>query len=234
MGCGNSSNKEVIETNIIAQTDKNPYSKESEIPNQNPNNINITEPKPVTKIDVKPKIIDRDLSLEEQVIEWKSLIETLTSNSELMSYALAKERTEFKLVKDVGDYLAACREAQNNTEKAWLIYVWITHNIEYDEESFQNGDIRSWQPQDVLSTGLAVCTGYAELYKALCKHLRVKCFTINGYSKGESYKINQKIDHTWNAILSDGKISFIESTWAAGHLDENKMYIIKLHNFILK
>ena len=167
--------------------------------------------------------------LERQVEEWKSLIESLTSNSTLMSYALAKTRTEFKLVKDVGDYLGNCKEAKSVTEKAWIIYIWITHNIEYDVVCLQNKDYRFCKPQSVLERGLAVCAGYAELYKTLCTQLGVvECISIGGYSKGGGYKVGQKVteeSHVWNAIPrmgSDGKLRFIESTWGAGYLDENK------------
>ena len=164
--------------------------------------------------------------LERQVDEWKSLIERLTSNNKLMSYALGKSRTEFRLVKDVGYYLAGCREAKSVAEKAWLAYVWITNNIEYDVPSFLSGDYRFCSPQSVLERGLAVCSGYAELYKKLCMQLGVECIEIGGYSKGFGYKIGQKStreDHAWNAIPlgSDGKLRFIESTWGAGYLDRN-------------
>lgn len=178
--------------------------------------------------DNQTTVIDQnDSDLDKQVEEWKSLIQTLISNSELMSYALAKERTEFKLVKDVGDYLADCIEAKSVTEKAWVVYVWITHNIAYDVESFLSGDFQFCNPQNVLERGLGVCSGYAELYKMLCTHLGVECIEIGGYSKGIGYKVGQKMteeNHAWNAIAlgSDGKLRFIESTWGAGHLDGNK------------
>jgi hypothetical protein len=116
---------------------------------------------------IKQQQEKNESDLERKVEEWKSLIESLTSNSKLMNYALAKPRTEFKLVKNVGDYLGNCKEAKSVTEKAWLIYVWITHNIEYDVVCLQNKDYRFCKPQSVLERGLAVCAGYAELYKAL-------------------------------------------------------------------
>lgn len=177
--------------------------------------------KPVVTKQGSSSILDR------QVEEWKSLIESLTSNSRLMNYALAKSRTEFRYVSDVGAYLAACRDAQSPTEKAWLVYVWVTHNIAYDTVSFFNSDYRFCNPQSVLERGLGICAGYADLYKTLCAQLGVQCISISGYSKGFGYKVGQKMtkeDHAWNAapIGSDGKLRFIESTWGAGHLKDNK------------
>ena len=121
---------------------------------------------------INSPIIDRDLSLEEQVNEWMSLIERLTSNDKLMSYALAKPRTDFKSVSEVGEYLKACREAKSVIEKAWLVYVWIAHNIAYDLQSYSN--YRFCNAQSVLRRGLAISKGYAELYRALCEHLWIK------------------------------------------------------------
>ena len=169
-------------------------------------------------------IIDR---LDKVVNEWKSLIESLTSNNKLMSYALGKPRSEFKLVSEVGHYLSGCEDAKSVTEKAWLIYLWITHNIEYDLKSFLKKDNRLWKPKDVLRRGLAVCTGYAELYNTLCEYLEIRCIKISGYSKCAGYKIGQKMtgeNHVWNAIAlgSDGKLRFIDITLGVGHLSENR------------
>jgi hypothetical protein len=167
-----------------------------------------------------------DSNPDNQVLEWMSSIESLNSNNKLKSYALAKKRNQFKLVSEVGDYLAGCRDAKSITEKAWIIYVWITDNITYDVESLRNGDFRFCDPQSVLERGLAVCAGYAELYKTLCTHLGVQCISISGHSKGYGYKVGSKAsgeDHAWNAIAlgSDGKLRFIESTWGAGHFNDS-------------
>jgi hypothetical protein len=71
-------------------------------------------------------------SLDDQTDEWKTLIVKLRANQDLNSYAEAKPRTQFKTVKEVGDYLAKCPYARSEMEKVWLVFLWITDNIAYD------------------------------------------------------------------------------------------------------
>ncbi|CAI9575481.1 unnamed protein product, partial [Staurois parvus] len=53
----------------------------------------------------------------------------------------------------------------------------------------------------------------------------VKCEEISGYSKGAGYKLGQKFpketDHAWNMVYLDGSWHLLDSTWGAGHADDN-------------
>ena len=173
--------------------------------------------------------------IEEQLDEWKSLVESLMSNHELISYAKTKPRNHFKELREVGEYLSKCSSAKSLVEKAWLVYVWVTDNIEYDFEGYRTGNVPNCSSQSVLETGYSVCEGYSNIFQDLCAHLNVECFKFSGYSKGFSYRLGSKMvetNHAWNAIPcgKDGKLRFIDSTWGSGYGTDDYKYIIL--NFI--
>ncbi|CAI9618414.1 unnamed protein product, partial [Staurois parvus] len=53
----------------------------------------------------------------------------------------------------------------------------------------------------------------------------IQCKTVNGFSKGASYKAGQAIswdsDHTWNMVYLEGRWHLLDTTWGAGHVDES-------------
>ena len=222
--------KEDPKRNIFDDEDKR-ISKEHELNNLNKNNrleLQQDSNKPMVE---KQIIVSEEELIERQelkeVEEWKNLIETLLANKKLMAYALAKKNTDFKLVKEVGDYLAGCKEARTIAEKAWLAYVWVTHNINYDVDCYYNKDYRFCNPQSVLERGLAICGTYSEFYSIICNQIGVKCHVINGFAKGVGYQYGVKMNegHAWNGIPnlgSNGRMRFIETTWGAGCVGDKK------------
>ena len=73
----------------------------------------------------------------------------------------------------------------NDFEKVRAIHDWIIMNVEYDYPlyysdalSYYNGLINSQSYYNVLATGLAVCGGYANLFKELCDRVKIPCVKI--------------------------------------------------------
>ena len=165
--------------------------------------------------------VAKDLgSFEFSIGDWKSLINKLRSNKALEHYALSRNRQQFSGIDDLVSFMAKS-PASNETERAWVIYVWVAHNIEYDGQAFSTGNYGSQDADSVLKHGRSVCEGYATLYKTLCDHLDIKCEKISGYAKGFGYQTGTKFtktDHAWNAVLLANKWYLVEATWAAGSL----------------
>lgn len=169
-------------------------------------------------------------TLEDQIEEWKSLIETLTAKKDIEFYVKAKPRGKFKAVKEVGDYLAKCPHVRNDMEKAWLVFLWVTDNIAYDIEGYKSGNYARSDVESVFKSGLSVCQGYAEIFTDLAKRVGLECMAMSGYSKGFGYRIGSKLtktDHRWNAFRSrdDGIWRYVESTWGAGHATKDFEYV---------
>ena len=161
-------------------------------------------------------------TFEFSIEEWKKLINSLLSNKNLKEYCLSKKRDEFSNMKELILFLSKS-PVSNQCEKAWAIFVWMTHNIEYDAEGFRTGKYDTQEAESVLKSGKSVCAGYGSLFKHLCSNLLINCVEIKGFAKGFGFKTGMKfksIDHAWNAIqLEDKKWHLVDVTWGAGSVD---------------
>ena len=119
-------------------------------------------------------------------------------------------------------------------ERAWLVYKWITLNIEYDFEGVNayNYDISE---EATFKRGKSICSGYAGLYKKISDNLELTVERIGGFSKGFNFKITEEIEdsekHEWNAVQIEDDWFFIESTWGAGYSTDQKTFIKKFNPY---
>ena len=95
---------------------------------------------------------------QSEVNQWKALIQMLEGNTYLKRHALAKKRKDFTSLTHLIEYLKAYN-AQTDIEKAYLVYVWITENIEYDGIGLRDGNLGDNDPESVFRRGKCVCEG---------------------------------------------------------------------------
>lgn len=126
------------------------------------------------------------------------------------------------LVNSNAGYIEAAEgnELQIKVAQAYCIYVWVANNIMYDVEQwklYQSGDessnlVSSVQAEEVLDTRVTVCTGYANLFKAVALAAGLEAETVHGHVKQWKYLSEEKPDadipfepsrgnaHTWNTV----------------------------------
>ena len=124
-----------------------------------------------------------NLNSNANLSSWYKLIETLESKTNIKDYVLSKKRKSFKSLNDLKAFLLKS-PAETEIEKAWTVYLWMTHNIDYNFDGYLNGSyggVGSYT-DSVLKTGLAVCSGYAMLSKNLLDIFNIENITIAGYS----------------------------------------------------
>ncbi|CAF5028164.1 unnamed protein product, partial [Rotaria sp. Silwood1] len=117
----------------------------------------------------------------------------------------------------------------------WIIFYWIACNIEYDVVSYFSKNYADQSAEGVFRTKKGVCAGYANIYKYLCDQLNMSCEIVSGYSKGYGFDEREgapsETDHAWNAVEIDHHWYLMESTWAAGHLTEQKAFQRELNSY---
>ncbi|KAJ8106536.1 hypothetical protein OPT61_g9468 [Boeremia exigua] len=129
---------------------------------------------------------------------------------------------------DVG-YLAdqLCTPFSSATDKARAIFTWLHHNVDYDTHSFFAGNCKPTTPEGTITSGLAVCSGYAGLFAALALKAGLECVVISGASKGFGHAPMGSNDpvppykstHAWNACrIDNGVWKLIDPCWGAGHI----------------
>jgi hypothetical protein len=125
------------------------------------------------------------------------------------------------------DRLAAylTQAANTDREKARAIYRWVTDRIAYDVDNFLAGRRVDDNPRTVLRRRRAVCSGYANLFLALCKEAGVKAARVVGKARGYGYRpgrLKANNGHAWNAVYLEGKWRLLDATWGAGAIGERK------------
>jgi len=101
---------------------------------------------------------------------------------------------------------------------------FVAVTTSYDADSFLSNRIPNQSYQNVLRTRLAVCEGYAALFKKLCDELGVTCIVVHGYARGvgSSAAVTDRpsqTNHAWNMITVNGQSYLIDCTWDSGYLD---------------
>lgn len=117
---------------------------------------------------------------ELNVNDWKRLIEILTSNSELRSHALAKSKDKIEDLNELVDHFNQFETKVSSEKlfkegklvKAWLVYMWITHNIEYSSNPNEINDFNSESTE--LKSKKLNCEGFSSLFEYICNQLDVE------------------------------------------------------------
>ena len=143
------------------------------------------------------------------------------------------ERTETSL-ENLIKYFQKKSKNLSEVEKAWLIYKWITLNIEYDFAGVNNKNY-DISAEETLKRGKTICSGYSNLYKKICDNLELIVEIIGGYSKGFNFELTDKFEesesHAWNVVKINGEWYFVETTWGAGYSEDHKTFIKKFTEY---
>ncbi|OAR01344.1 hypothetical protein LLEC1_04590 [Akanthomyces lecanii] len=128
-------------------------------------------------------------------------------------------------------YLAhnLCSPFPSYSDKARAIFTWCHHNIAYDTGAFFGNNVQHQTGESTISSGLAVCAGYAETYKSIANRAGLECDVVGGHGKGFGYtplKNGEPVPradpsgHAWNAVRIDGGgWKLLDACWGAGNVD---------------
>lgn len=129
---------------------------------------------------------------------------------------------------------------KTDLEKVRAIFSWITQHISYNTGIYNAGkkfihtkffddtldNMSVWRSGDemtamrVLYRRVAVCDGYAKLFKTLCDYSGVQSEVITGYAKCYMESTNKfRTNHTWNAVMIDSTWYLLDVTWASGYIN---------------
>lgn len=146
--------------------------------------------------------------------------------SAIDQYALNTPTSQEGNIATLTAYLI--KPTKNETEKARVIFRWITNNITYDIKSFLTGAHTDQSEQTVLTRRTAVCQGFSNLFLAMAKSAGLSAIFVGGVAR-DYFKTD--IDHAWNAIKINGKWQLLDSTFGSGYIDENNTYVASFDDF---
>jgi transglutaminase/protease-like cytokinesis protein 3 len=144
------------------------------------------------------------------------------------SYRTAIDLWQANSLQQLVGIIKSFSKGKSFIDRHWMIFYWITSNIQYDTVAYFSKDYKDQSAEGVFRTRKGVCAGYANLYKYLCDQLQMTCKIVSGYAKGYGFdnreEASSEIDHAWNALEIDNHWYLMESTWGAGGLDEKKQF----------
>ncbi len=119
--------------------------------------------------------------------------QSLTKAKQTLGNILNKSMTAYDQVKAIHDYLA--------------------NHISYDYGGYYSGNIptSSYTALGALTTGKAVCNGYALAFQLLCDAAEIDCEFVTGKADNGSGTGYQ--GHAWNQVEVNGKWYNIDVTW---------------------
>lgn len=139
---------------------------------------------------------------------------------------------------------------KTDLEKTRAIFRWITDNIDYRTQptnrkrklnrgTYQEPpDSVELKPLDervaetVLENGVAICDGYARLFKTLCAYAGVRAEVVMGYARTEAAQRIQRFrpNHAWNAVMIDSVWQLLDVTWASGYITRSGGDFVRLYD----
>lgn len=106
-----------------------------------------------------------------------------------------------------------------DSERYEAIHGWMLDNIEYDmhaalNQATETGD--AFSAYGALVDGLAVCDGISAAFAMVCRSAGLPCI----------YVASTEMNHSWNAVLCDGEVRYIDVTYDLTGNTEDKYLLL--------
>ena len=133
-------------------------------------------------------------------------------------HAIKAPKNISKNIQKLTSYLSD--DYATDLEKVRSFYIWISHNIDYDQSAYKKGRRRvNKSNSDILDRRQAVCFGYSSLFHEMCKLAKIESEIVYGYPKNPETGIVDltTTSHAWNAVLIDNTWHLLDITWGSGN-----------------
>lgn len=112
--------------------------------------------------------------------------------------------------------------AQNDVERAWLIYRWVAHHLRHDSRlARQIGDPNRHPVESLLAAGGGSCEVYAKVTAGLLNAVGIEVQEVRGLTKsGSRPSADGRLNHAWNVVHLEGRWWVMDPTWGAGYVQD--------------
>lgn len=114
----------------------------------------------------------------------------------------------------------------NENDRTYAIYSWITGNIHYDVNNMFSIDFYQ-SKNDVVSSVLksktGVCLHFADLFQEIANKSDIKTYVILGYTKQNG--LIDHIPHAWCASMIDTIWYIFDPAWGSGYFQDNSFHM---------
>ncbi|WGH75398.1 transglutaminase domain-containing protein [Tenacibaculum tangerinum] len=173
----------------------------------------------------------------------------VTGSVSAQDFSLIEEKVnnypQFKKVARLTQQIA--KDFNTEEQQVQAAFYWLAYNIQYDLHayyhptqkriyfSYRNEQEKLEKQQAIkdsivnqtLTTRKAICEGYAQTFAKICSMLQIENEVIRGHIRNSSRDIGNakpNANHAWNAVKLHGKWIYIDATWAAGVVNNNRWH----------
>lgn len=157
----------------------------------------------------------------------------ITYNSDLLSQKKKFDQIDY-LMKQIPDsstistdgiakYISANLNNQRN--RAYAIFSWITENIQYDVKNMFSIDFYKASDdvvKEALSTRKGVCLHFSDLFQEIANKVGIKSYVVIGYTKQNG--LIDHFPHSWCAGLIDTTWYLFDPAWGSGYFEKGVFY----------
>ena len=155
------------------------------------------------------------------------------------------------------DYIVNYSKNHSQLDSIMMAFYFVCKEIKFDKDCFDNNEETKYnqKPENVFDEGLAVSSGFTNIFEYILKKMEVKYKHIDGYCKlipknkkvknqnqkmlkrtqsarninEEISTISETINHSWNAFFVKGEWYFCDCLFGSGSLEQEEDIITQLN-----
>ena len=199
----------------------------------------------------------RGNGIPDNIFERMKFFEKKFNEAKFIKYYNKKPEKNSHNFNETIDYLIKYSKTHSDLEKIMMAFYFVCKEIKFDQEYYNNNEeINSDQsPIKVYEDGLALSSGFTNLFEYILKKMEIKFKHIDGYckimpkknpikklkqkklnrvqsAKNFNEKINElndTINHSWNAFYYKGEWYFCDCLFGSGSIKYEEDEITKIN-----
>ena len=199
----------------------------------------------------------RGNGIPDNIFERMKFFEKKFNEAKFIKYYNKKPKKNSHNFNETIDYLIKYSKTHSDLEKIMMAFYFVCKEIKFDQECYNNNEeMNSDQsPIKVYEDGLALSSGFTNLFEYILKKMEIKFKHIDGYckimpkknpikklkqkklnrvqsAKNFNEKINElndTINHSWNAFYYKGEWYFCDCLFASGSIKYEEDEITKIN-----
>ena len=187
----------------------------------------------------------------------KFLGKKFSDNNFIKHYNRKPEKKDYNFDETI-DYLIRYSKKNSELDGVMMAFYFVCKEIKFDKECYDNEEETKYnqKPMTVYDEGLAVSSGFTNLFEYILKKMEIKFKHIEGYCKLMPKKnkvkklkkmkrlnrvqsaknfnetvteLNNTVNHSWNAFFIRGEWYFCDCLFGSGSIEQEEDLITQIN-----
>ena len=200
----------------------------------------------------------RGNGIPDNIFERMKFFEKKFNEAKFIKYYNKKPEKNCHNFNETIDYLIKYSKTHSDLEKIMMAFYFVCKEIKFDKDYYDSEEETkiNQTPMDVYDEGLAVSSGFTNLFEYILRKMEIKFKHIDGYCKLMPKKqpikklkknkklnrvqsaknfneaineLNDTINHSWNAFYIKGEWYFCDCLLASGSIEKEEDEITQMN-----